>query len=118
MSISAMEDRGDDYTSTDHHNKPQDFDDLADDKAHDGRASEHLRSWIHGSLHKDSIDNEMQYEDECFSGSDRSRCSNQSWISNSGFDFQAELPGNNSKDLDDYNNTDECVNIPGSSKKF
>ena len=39
MSISAIEDRGNDYTSTDHYNESQDFDDLADDKAHDGRAS-------------------------------------------------------------------------------
>ena len=66
MSIGAMEDRGDDYTSTDHHNESQDFDDLVDDEAHDGGASEQ----DHGSLHQDSINNEQQYEDECFSGSD------------------------------------------------
>ena len=83
MSISAMEDRGDDYTSTDHHDESQDFDDLADDEAHDGRASEQ----DHGSPHQDSIDDEQQDEDECFSGSDRSRCANRSWISNGGFDL-------------------------------
>ena len=47
MSIGAMEDRGDDYTSTDHHDESQDFDDLADDEAHDGRASKQ----DHGSPH-------------------------------------------------------------------
>ena len=63
MSIGAMEDRGDDYTSTDHNEESQDFDDLADDEAHDGGASEQ----DHGSPHQDSIDDEQQDEDECFS---------------------------------------------------
>ena len=102
MSIGAMQDRGDDYTNTDQYEESQDFDDLADDEAHDGGASEQ----DHGSPHQDSIDNEQQDEDECFSGSDRSRCANRSSISNGGFDFQAELSGNNGEDLD---NADEYV---------
>ena len=107
MSIGAIEDRGDDYTSTDHYEESQDFDDLADDEAHDGGASEQ----DHGSPHQDSIDDEQQDEDECFSGSDRSRCANRSSISNGGFDFQAELSGNDGEDLDDYGNADEFVSI-------
>ena len=107
MSIGAMEDRGDDYTSTDHNEESQDFDDLADDEAHDGGASEQ----DHGSPHQDSINDEQQDENECFSGSDRSRCATRSSISSGGFDFQAELSGNDGEDLDDYDNADEYVNI-------
>ena len=66
MLISAIEDCINDCTSTDHYNKSQDFNDLADDEAHNGRASEQ----DHGSLHQDLINNKQQDEDECFSSSD------------------------------------------------
>ena len=66
MSIGTMEDCGDDYTSTDHNKESQDFDNLVDDEAHDGGASEQ----DHGLLHQDLINDEQQDEDKCFSSSD------------------------------------------------
>ena len=111
MLISAMKDHGDDYTSTDQYKESQDFDDLVDDEAHNGGASEQ----DHGSLHQDLINDEQQDENECFSSSDQSRYASQSLISNSGFNFQAELSGNDSKGLDNYNNANEYVSISADS---
>ena len=106
MPVDAAEDHGDDYTNTDHYDKSQDFDDLLeDDEAHDGKAPEQ----DYGSPHQDeSINDKEQYDNECCSRSDHSRCAPQSLISDSSFDFQTELSDNSSDDLCDYSNTEAC----------
>ena len=75
MSIGAIEDRGDDYTSTDHYGESQDFDDLVDGKTHDGMGP--LSRIMDRCIRiRSTTSSSTRTSEHVSPGSDQSRCAN------------------------------------------